>query len=139
MTRVWPDDDGLNPDGSPPARQSWSPANARQLPTTLGTMLRNGWNVDALQTVKRIKRRHEAEIINLPLPAEKVMAEIFGIDPGAEVLPSSPLAISKPYFEATWPTNVSVILGQPAVLKCRTRLLGDRMVTLFLFLSIYDQ
>ena len=35
---------------------------------------------------------------------------------------------NKPYFESAWPRNVSVILGQSVALKCRTRLLGDRMV-----------
>ncbi len=93
-------------------------------------MLLSEWNVDGEPTVKRMKRRHEPRVIDLPLAAEKVMAEVPGVDPVVEVVPSSPLAISKPYFEATWPTNVSVILGQPVVLKCRTRLLGDRMVLL---------
>ena len=44
-------------------------------------------------------------------------------------LHSGPPIVSKPYFEATWPRNVSVILGQEAVLRCRVRLLGDRMVS----------
>jgi hypothetical protein len=93
-------------------------------------MLQSEWNVDSSeQTVKRMKRRHEPRIVDLPfLAAGKVAAEVSGVDPIAQVVPSSSLAISKPYFEATWPTNVSVVLGQPAVLKCRTRLLGDRMV-----------
>ena len=119
--------DGLNPDGSSPASQPWSSPNAMQLPAVPGPMLLSEWNDDGEQTVKRTKRRHEPRVIDLPL-AEKVMAEVPGVDPAAEVIPTSPLAISKPYFEATWPTNVSVILGQPVVLKCRTRLLGDRMV-----------
>lgn len=100
-----------------------------QLPTTTReTVLRNEWNADALHTVKRMKRSHDAKIINLQLPVEKVTAEVSGVEFGGEILPSATLAVSKPYFEATWPTNVSVILGQPAVLKCRTRLLGERMV-----------
>lgn len=41
-------------------------------------------------------------------------------------------AMNKPYFEAAWPQNVSVVLGQPIALKCRTRLLGDRMVCLLI-------
>lgn len=136
---IWQEgDDGLNPDGSSPAaqqqqqQQPWSSANAMQLPTQLpGPMLQSEWNVDSsVQTVKRMKRRqHEPRIVDLPLlAAGKVAAEVSGVDPIAQVVPSSSLAISKPYFEATWPTNVSVVLGQPAVLKCRTRLLGDRMV-----------
>ena len=95
-------------------------------------MLPNEWNVDGEQTVKRMKRRHEPRAIDLGLATEKVMvSQVSGVDPVADVIPSSPMAISKPYFEATWPTNISVILGQPAVLKCRTRLLGDRMVYSF--------
>ncbi|KAK4005614.1 hypothetical protein OUZ56_007314 [Daphnia magna] len=101
-----------------------------QLPTTTReTVLRNEWNADALHTVKRMKRSHDAKIINLQLPVEKVTAEVSGVEFGGEILPSATLAVSKPYFEATWPTNVSVILGQPAVLKCRTRLLGERMLS----------
>ncbi|XP_046460999.1 uncharacterized protein LOC124207533 [Daphnia pulex] len=135
---IWRGDDGLNPDGSSPAaqqqqqQQPWSSANAMQLPTQLlGPMLQSEWNVDSsVQTVKRMKRRHEPRIVDLPLlTAGKVAAEVSGVDPIAQVVPSSSLAISKPYFEATWPTNVSVVLGQPAVLKCRTRLLGDRMLS----------
>jgi hypothetical protein len=135
MTGIWRGDDGLNPDGSSPASQPWSSANAMQLPAVLPEpMLLSEWYVDSVQTVKRMKRRHEPRIIDLPSAAGKVTAEVdlTGVDPIAEVVPSSSLAISKPYFEATWPTNVSVILGQPAVLKCRTRLLGDRMVFYFL-------
>ena len=132
MTGIWWGDDGLNPDGSSPASQPWSSANAMQLPAVLPEpMLLSEWYVDSVQTVKRMKRRHEPRIIDLPSAAGKVTAEVTGDDPIAEVVPSSSLAISKPYFEATWPTNVSVILGQPAVLKCRTRLLGDRMVFYF--------
>ena len=134
MTGIWRGDDGLNPDGSSPANQPWSSANAMQLPTVPGPMLLSEWNVDSVQTVKRMKRRqHEPRIVD-PFAAGKVTAEVAGVDPIAEVVPSSSLAISKPYFEATWPTNISVVLGQPAVLKCRTRLLGDRMVFLFYFL-----
>lgn len=129
-TRVWRSDDGLNPDGSSPAVQPWSSPNVMQLPTTTReTVLRNEWNADALHTVKRMKRSHDAKIINLQLPVEKVTAEVSGVEFGGEILPSATLAVSKPYFEATWPTNVSVILGQPAVLKCRTRLLGERMLS----------
>nr|CAH0099321.1 unnamed protein product [Daphnia galeata] len=132
MTGIWRGDDGLNPDGSSPASQPWSSANAMQLPAVLPEpMMLSEWYVDSVQTVKRMKRRHEPRIIDLPSAAGKVTAEVdlTGVDPIAEVVPSSSLAISKPYFEATWPTNVSVILGQPAVLKCRTRLLGDRMLS----------
>ena len=33
-----------------------------------------------------------------------------------------------PVFEPAWSQNTSAILGQPARLKCRIRLLGDKMV-----------
>ena len=43
---------------------------------------------------------------------------------------SSEKAASKPYFEPAWPRNVSVVLGKSVALKCRVRLLGDRMVSI---------
>ena len=49
--------------------------------------------------------------------------------PMTDTISDEPPVIAKPYFEATWPRNVSVILGHTAVLKCRVRLLGDRMVS----------
>lgn len=85
------------------------------------------WSVNWKQSAKRTKRRHEPRVIDLPSAPERVVGEVHRVDIASDLV-GPPIAISKPYFEATWPRNVSAILGQPAVLKCRTRLLGERMV-----------
>jgi len=41
-----------------------------------------------------------------------------------------------PVFEPAWSQNTSAILGQPARLKCRIRLLGDKMVCFSFFKKI---
>lgn len=115
--------DGLNRADSP-VDQPESSRNAPKPPAA--DLSLDEWSVNWKEPAKRTKRRHEPRVIDLP---SAVVDEVHRVDAASDVV-GSPIAISKPYFEAAWPRNVSAILGQSAVLKCRTRLLGERMVNL---------
>lgn len=133
--RDW-QDDGLDANNGGPSATShlWSSTYAIQQPhsaapdaLSLPVELSLPGNDEA---DKRIKRGPEPQVSDdlLVSVGENKQQQQFSEMGLTDAMPSHPLAISRPYFEAKWPTNVSVVLGQPVSLKCRTRLLGDRMV-----------
>lgn len=88
--------------------------------------------------MRRVKRRQlEPRVIDLNINKETSSSGqqilMAALDPssshGHHQQQQQAVIPNKPYFEPAWPRNVSVILGQPVGLKCRTRLLGDRMVS----------
>lgn len=117
---------GLDVNGKSQFNQPVSTNNAIQAFVTTNLKLPEEWSADKEQDIKTQKRRHEPrDISSLPVGSAKVAQEFSGLYPTGDLIPA---AFNKPYFEDTWPTNVSVVLGHPASLKCRTRLLGDKMV-----------
>jgi hypothetical protein len=81
--------------------------------------LRDKTKVEMKRSVNRIERRFESTTQTTGKMGKEIPA----------VFPSL-LAASKPFFEPAWTQNISAILGQPANLKCRVRLLADKMVCL---------
>lgn len=58
-----------------------------------------------------------------------VSATLTGLSDGTKIRFSDPVKTDKPYFDDVGPRNVTAVVGQTALLKCRVKHPGERTVS----------